>query len=330
MNISIQNLTIQNGRNTAGSIYLTNSSSISFDRINFLNNTANDGSGVDIFLDNTGGSISKMEVSFCKTIGCGTFAYLNNTSTTIWFLNCTVLQPIGQVFIGDVTNGGSGFFNNIYFQTASKSLFYGYFLYTRIANCISYYVSQSSTQYQLDFTSNSQSILISGNHFSTGGNGGLRLTNSQIIQIVGNNISAGTMGDGINVNSATSQNIEIVGNSIGVTTSRGIHLSNINYGMISNNVISSNDFAISLGTTNYVTITGNTISTNASGKDGINFINASESPITGNWINSGVGSTYGVNLDANSNNNVVVANRIRFGSAATLNNGSGNVIANNA
>lgn len=313
-NVQIRNLKIQNGQSTStvGTVYITNSSKIKITGVNFLNNaTGGDpASCITIFVDNTGGSVDQLEVTFCTSSGDSVFVYLKGNSRNCWFENNNIMAPVTVVFNADSSAGGSGFFNNNVITNCILGAFYGKFNQASILGNRLLYTSQVSTDYLIDLTSGAGNIEFANNHISVGGAGAMRLTNVNNMAISGNILGAST-GDAININSATSVTVQITGNVLRVTTAGiGINASNASL----------------------LTISGNSILAAGNNKDGIKFTTVTESTIVGNVIYDGAGGTaYAVNIsDAGSNSNAVVGNRLRFTTAATHDLGSGDIIASNA
>lgn len=312
-NVSIENLTIQNGQstNTVGTVYVTNSSKIKLSGINYKNNATGGDPAACItnYIDNTGGAVDQLLISFCTSSNDSVFVYLKGNSRNCWFENNNISSPVTFVFDADTTAGGSGHFTDNVITDCPAGAIYGKFTFSSFIGNKILFTSSVGTDYIVDFTSGAGNSEFVGNHISNGGTGGIRLTNCGNMTIANNGVGAGT-GDALNINTATTNLSNITGNYLVVATS---------------------GLGINAANATKLVITGNAMTSTGSGKDGIVLVSVTESIITGNWIQSGgAGTAYGVNLDANSNNNAVVGNRIRFNTAATHDAGSGNVIASNA
>jgi len=346
-NIYIKDLQFKNFRSTDGVIYGSGGNILKVENCVFTDNSANTGTGIDIYL-----SGSNVIVESCQSTNAGNFIYLNGGSTRKIISNNIVTTPYKEAFKGDSTGGAKALLQNNLVGNAIYPIFGGKFLYSRIISNLSTYSSATSTGYQGDFTTGSANVLISNNHFTGGGKGGIRISGGSSFQVNGNNI-AGSGDTGIEL--TYSWVCQITGNRIEGANAKGIRMDNSNCNQISGNYINTsgaNSLEIYNGSYNQVSgnfvstsagkaldisgasansITGNTLSGNGSGNDAVLLQSSSgDNIITGNWTNGGSsGTTYGVKIDSGCNYNTVVGNRLRGNSGGYSDSGSVNTIASN-
>lgn len=260
-NVGIERICIRDGYNTKGVIYATNSSIITFRKLNFISNTAGDGSGCDIYLDNATSSVQIIEVSFNTSTNDGSFVKLIGNGVQSWFVENNIVSPLQYCFYADPTATGQGYFLTNYFQDIVLPALYGNFTNANFIGNRTFFTSSPSTQWQADFLLNSSGIVFSGNHFSAGGYGGIRATNATELEITGNRVGA----SGTNaIKCGSSSQITITSNTIQAPGTAGYDAINLVAGtsvvMTGNYILAVNAYGVNLDTnTKTCVVVGNRI-----------------------------------------------------------------------
>lgn len=306
-NIKIFSLTLKNCDNLVATVNLGNGLVIEVTDCLFMGNIS---TGYDLACVSGG----QIRIRDCRSESSGGFFYNDSIDRSGEVSNCVIVNPSGIVFFGAsaVFAGRQTTYSNNYVSSVSgaNAIVSGKFYQCKFVNNI-FVHSGSPTAISVDL-SNTTECYFSNNIVTNFARVPVDLNSSSKL-FFNQNLISGIATSGLDINGTvecTFTGNHILGN---LNSTPVVLLTNTFKLIFSGNFISSDNLA---GTS----------------QDGMKLVNGDQTVVTGNFIrgsSAGAGTSYGVNIDANSSVSVVVGNYLQGLTAPFLNSGAGNVVASN-